>query len=142
MLGKIDIGDEKRALEFVVEVANFIALLLGLIALRFDFLFAGEGGLPLIEDAGEAEQGDEEHGGGAVDVGRGGERFAVGGLLGGHVVGRAYDLSGLRGIAICGSAVSSEDFGQSEIGDVRSAVGIEKNIGGFEVAMEDAALVG
>ena len=63
MLGEVDVGDVERALELVVEVADLVALALGFVALGFGFLFAGEGTLPLIHDAGKAEDGDEDDSG-------------------------------------------------------------------------------
>ena len=75
----------------------------------------------------------------AVDVGGGGQRpFRAGGLLGGHVAGRADD--GAR--AASGSLSPLDALGQAEVGDVRLALGVEQDVGRLEVAVQDAALVG
>ena len=58
-------------------------------------------------------------------------------LLRGHVAGRADDCAGVREIAVAFDAL-----GQAEVGDVRRAVGVEQDVAGLEVAVQDAALVG
>ncbi len=59
------------------------------------------------------------------------------GLFGRHVVGRADDLAGLRmRIALL------VQQGQPEVGDLGFAAVIQEDVAGFDVAMNDAALVG
>ena len=73
-----------------------------------------------------------------VDVrGRGDLLLAIGGLFRGHITGRADDRSRLSQAGIRFGA-----FGQAEIGDVGLACPIEQDVGRFQVAMQDAALVG
>ena len=59
------------------------------------------------------------------------------GLFGRHVGGRAHDGPG-SGFAV----VLVEVFGQAEVGDLRLAVGRQQDVGRFQVAVDDAALVG
>src|SRR5262249_60804925 len=74
---------------------------------------------------------------GAVDVGVRADFFGpAAGVLGGHVGGRAEDGAGAR------RAVAAEALGQSEVGDLGPAVGVEQDVGRLEVAVDDAGLVG
>ena len=58
-------------------------------------------------------------------------------LLGGHVAGRAHDLTG-RGLL----AVRFQPFGQTEVGDLGHAVGGEEDVAWLEIAMDDPGLMG
>ena len=59
------------------------------------------------------------------------------GLLRSHIRGRSHHSARQR--PLC---VFSEPARESEIGDVRLALGVDQNVGGFQVAVEDVALVG
>jgi hypothetical protein len=72
----------------------------------------------------------------AVDVGGRGQPFFAAGLLRRHVARRAQDGPAARPPGIAGRAL-----GQAEVGDVRLAARVEQDVGRFEVAVEDAALV-
>ena len=75
----------------------------------------------------------------AVDVGGGGDVADFsGGLLRGHVRGRAEQRAGERAGR---DRLGVEALGDAEVGDVRDAVDVEEDVRGFEVAMEDAATV-
>jgi len=56
-------------------------------------------------------------------------------LLGGHVAGRAHDVRGLL------NSAELQNFGGAEVGDFDGVVGGEHQVGGLDVAMDDAALV-
>jgi hypothetical protein len=58
-------------------------------------------------------------------------------LLRGHVLRRADDGARLRQ-----AAVGFDALGQSEVADMWLSFAIEQDVGGFQVAMKDAALVG
>ena len=74
----------------------------------------------------------------AVDVaGRPQLLGLAGGLLGRHVAGRAEDGPGAR----LGRNRRSV-LGQAEVGDVRLVVRLEQDVGGLEVAVQDAVAVG
>ena len=70
----------------------------------------------------------------AVDVGGRRDRaWPAGGLLGGHVAGRAED-----GAAAGQLDVALEPLGQSEVGDRAGGPRLEEDVGRLEVAVEDA----
>ena len=74
----------------------------------------------------------------AVDVGRRAELApGAGGLLGGHVAGRAQDRAADRQ-----RAVLTGPLGQAEVGDVRASLAVEQDVRGLQVAVQEAALVG
>ena len=74
----------------------------------------------------------------AVDVGGRGQALELpGGLLGGHVLGRAGPRPGLRHLA-----PGVDPLGQAEVGDMGLAVAIDQDVVGLQVAMQDAALMG
>lgn len=74
----------------------------------------------------------------AVNVGGGGEAFGAAlGLLGRHVGGRAEHLAGQREAGVVADAA-----GEAEVDDLRLARGVEHDVGGLEVAVEDAVLMG
>jgi len=74
----------------------------------------------------------------AVDVCADVHRFA-GGLLGGHVVGRAHDVARLRALAFLARGVEG---GQSQVENLQLPVGVEDQVRGLDVAMHQAVLVG
>ena len=83
-------------------------------------------------------QADVEDGAERVDVGARPDRADVARrLLGRHVVGRAEDVAGLTQ-----PILSIQLLGQAEVGDLRLTIGREQDIGGLEVAMNDAVLMG
>jgi hypothetical protein len=70
-------------------------------------------------------------------------RTSTGGLLGGHVAGRAQNDARLRQRIPCSAfRVGLDPLHQSEVGHPRSAIGGQQHIGRFEVAVDDAARVG
>ena len=74
----------------------------------------------------------------AVNVRRGRQSFALTRrLFGRHVSGCAEDGGAHRQAGIV-----LRQLGQPEIGDVRFALLVEQDIGGLQIAMENAALVG
>jgi hypothetical protein len=88
-----------------------------------DHAVAGEWGL-----AGQERIEDRAQ---AVDVGGGGDRPApAGGLLGGHVRGCAQDGSAGGHLGVC-----LDPLGQSEVGDVATAFGVDQDVGRLEVAV-------
>src|SRR6185295_19363175 len=72
-----------------------------------------------------------------VDIAGDGEFAGTGGLFGGHV-GRGTEEGVFQGQG----AFFFEDAGEAEICDVRFGGRVEKDVGGFEVAVEDSVLVG
>ena len=58
------------------------------------------------------------------------------GLLGGHVVGGAHDHAGAGHDGEVGGA------GDAEVGEFGGAVGCHEDVRGFDIAMDDAVLVG
>ncbi len=73
----------------------------------------------------------------AVDVARRAEFAAgAGGLLGGHVGRRAENRAREREVRL-----GLDPFGQAEIRNMRPSVGIDQNIRGLQIAMQNAALV-
>ena len=68
-----------------------------------------------------------------IDVGADGDALA-GELLGGHVGGRA-GADGVFGHLVAGD-------GEAEIGDAHGSAAVDHDVGGLEVAVEDAAVVG
>ncbi len=74
----------------------------------------------------------------AVNVRGGAQPFHLAGsLFWRHVAGRAHNQAGIGQ-----PAVRLETLGQAEIGDIRFALGVEQDIGGFQVAVQNAALMG
>src|SRR5262249_4984559 len=73
----------------------------------------------------------------AVDINRRGQsaRTALG-LLRGYVAPRAND-----GVRLGQAGVAFQPFGQAEISHQRLAMRVEENVGWFEVAVHDAALM-
>ena len=72
-----------------------------------------------------------------IDVGAAVDHDALGqGLLGAHVPQRAQDVAGE------GQAVVALDLGQAEVGDPEAALGVEQEVAGLDVAVEDAPGVG
>ena len=74
----------------------------------------------------------------AVHVGRDGQVLPPGGLLGSHVLRRAQHLAGLGERTVAGG----QPLRQAEVGDEQSSLGINEHVGGLQVAVQDAALVG
>ena len=72
----------------------------------------------------------------AVDVGERPDLRGAGGLLRGHVRGRAQDAVAGQGPFL------GEALGQSEIGDLGHAVRREQDVGRFQIAVNDTAQVG
>src|SRR5947207_255058 len=74
----------------------------------------------------------------AVNIGGGGELFgSTTCLFGCHVTGRPED-----GEAMSQRRVILDQFGQAEIGHVGIALLIQENIGGLEISVENATLMG
>ncbi len=97
---------------------------------RVDHAVAGEGGL-----AGQKRVEDRSQ---SIDVGGGGDRpAAADGLLGRHVSWGAQDDSagGHLGVRL-------DPLGQSEVGDLAVALGVDQDVGRLEVAVENAPHVG
>jgi hypothetical protein len=59
------------------------------------------------------------------------------GLLGSEISGRAQDRADLRQLDAAGRQAS-----QTEVGQVRSVVGVEQHVGRLDVAMDDSLLMG
>lgn len=57
-------------------------------------------------------------------------------LFGGHVPQRAEDVAGVRQVLLVGR------LGEAEVGDPDAAAGVEQQVAGLHVAMDDALLVG
>jgi hypothetical protein len=93
-----------------------------------------DGGRPL--ERRPAGQQGVENGAQGVDVG-GGAGVPAGGRLGRHVLGSAQDLAGARLVVR-----ALEEPGQAEVRDLQPAGGGAEDVGGLEVAVDDAALVG
>ena len=79
-----------------------------------------------------------------VDIHGRREVLLGGGLFGGHVLRGADNGPSARQFiaARAGGFRRAERLGQAEIGDVRLAGGVHQDVRRFDVAMEDAALVG
>src|SRR5207245_4640960 len=58
-------------------------------------------------------------------------------LLGGHVIGRAH-----QGAAFGLTGVFRQSLGQTKVGDFGNAIDCQKDVGGFQIPVDDAALVG
>jgi hypothetical protein len=77
----------------------------------------------------------------AVDIGADIELVDVtGGLLGGHVSGCAGEV-GVHGKVDAAGFVEN-GFGQTEVQDVGVCVGVDEDVTGFEITVNDTALVG
>ena len=61
------------------------------------------------------------------------------GLLGCHVRGRAEEKAGAGRRRL---RVGIESLGQTEVGDLGRALGVEQNVGGLKVAVDDPPAVG
>ena len=73
-----------------------------------------------------------------IDVGRGAEVLQLpAGLLGGHVAGGAHDRA-----ILCLARIPLELLRQTEVSDLRHAVGRQQDVGRLQVAVEDAVGVG
>jgi len=99
------------------------------LANRFERCTAGKrrnAGERFVEDRAEA-----------VNIDGGRNRFGIAArLLGRHIGGGADD-----GVGVSEGAVALEKFGDAEIGEVRLALDIEKDVARLEISMEHAALV-
>jgi hypothetical protein len=75
------------------------------------------------------------------DISGGGQggTFALG-LFGGHITGGPHD-GPIHGEGV-GITIFGDDFGETEVGNMGLALGIDEDVTGFEVAVENAALVG
>ena len=82
--------------------------------------------------AGEAAVGDRAE---RVDVGEVGD-LAAGGLLGGHVLRRADDALAGQG------ALAAQELGHAEVEDLPGRAGVEEQVVGLEVAVDDAGEAG
>src|ERR1051326_529495 len=60
-------------------------------------------------------------------------------LLGGHVVGSADDFLSAGQRTFAGG--DAENFCDAEVGDLYAAFGVEQNVFGFDITVDDAAVV-
>jgi hypothetical protein len=72
----------------------------------------------------------------AVDVDRGGDVLVGRGLLRRHVAGRADDGAGLGG-----ANLAAGPLGQPKVGDMRLPLGVQQDVGGFDIAVHATVFV-